>query len=263
MPSHPEKPTPHLPKRLGFFLTLVVVGLLLAVPRPARAYPLLLWPSSLTSPGTGLVVPFVFVSGDVKTLNPYLYGAVGLSERFDIIAGASGVFGLSPASASFGLVDVSARYLATPELALTPRILYTPGQSLVVSPELHATRSFGNLMLTLNAGVRPMLDLNGGGLTSATGFAYLSGSYFLSKQLWLVLEADPSVTFARGTDTAGSSWSASVLLAPGVGFALNPEQTHIFELAALVSLPTSAPFQYATSVTYALWYATSFTLWEK
>ncbi|QRK08434.1 hypothetical protein JQX13_52450 [Archangium violaceum] len=106
-------------------------------------------------------------------------------------------------------MDVSVRYLATPELALTPRIHYTPGQSLVVSPELHATRSFGNLLLTLNAGVRPMLDLNGGGLTSATGFACLSGSYFLS-------------------------------------------------------LPTtSAPFQYATSVTYAMWYAASFSLWEK
>lgn len=256
-------PTPHLPKRLASVLTLAVVGLLLAFPRPARAYPLLLWPGTSISPGSGIVFPFLFVSGDGKTLNPYLYGAVGLSERFDIIAGASGVFGLSPASASFGLVDVSARYLATPDLALTPRILYTPGQSIVISPELHATRSFGNLMLTLNAGVRPLLDLNGGGLASTTGFAYLSSSYFLSKQLWLVLEVDPSVTLARGTDTTSSSWSSSVLVAPGVGFALEPEQTHIFELAALVSLPTSSPFQYATSVTYAVWYATSFTLWGK
>ncbi|MFL5352945.1 hypothetical protein [Archangium sp.] len=256
-------PIPPLPKRLASFLTLVAVGLLLAVPRPARAYPLLLWPGTAFSPGSGMVFPFLFVSGDGKTLNPSLYGALGLSERFDIIAGASGVFGMSPASASFGLVDVSARYFATPELAFSPRILYTPGQSLVVSPELHATRSFGDLMLTLNAGVRPLLDLNGGGLASTTGFAYLSGSYFFSKQLWLVLEVDPSLTLARGTDSAGSSWSSSVLVAPGVGFALDPEQTHIFELAALVSLPTAAPFQYATSVTYAMWYATSFTLWGK
>ena len=250
------------PQRFASWLTLAVLCLGLALPRPAQAYPVLLWWGLSTPPSTAILFPYLFVSGDGKTLSPALYGAVGLSERFDLIAGASGVFGLSPASADFGQVDVSPRYLVTPSLALSPRLLYTPGQSLVISPEVHATRSFGDLMLTLNAGVRPLLDLNGGGLTSTMAFTYLSGSYFFSKQLWVLLEADPSLTLVHGTDTTDASWQSTLLLAPGVGFALNPEQTHIFELAALVSVPTSssAPFQYATSVTYVLWYAATFEL---
>jgi hypothetical protein len=153
----------------------------------------------------------------------------------------------------------------SPQVALSPRVIYTSGQSLVLSPEVHATRSFGDLMLSLNAGVRPLWDLNGGGLTSTTAFAYASSSYFLSKQLWLVLEADPSLTLVHGTATTDSSLSSSVQLATGAGFALNPEQTQMFELAALVSVPTSAsaPFHYASSVTYVLWYAASFELWSQ
>jgi len=254
-----------LPKRLSSSLGLAVLGVLLAVARPAQAYPVLLWTGLSTPEGTGFVYPYLFVSGDAKTFNPYMYGAVGLSERFDIIAGASGVFGVSPASASFGLVDVSPRFLATPNVALSPRIFYTPGESLVLSPEVHATHSFGSLMLTLNAGVRPLVDLNGGGLSSTTAFAFLSGSYFLSKQLWFVVEADPSLTFVHGEDAVDSSVQSTVLLSPGVGFALDPEQTHIFELAVLFSVPTSsgASFDYASSVTYVAWYATSFELWGK
>jgi len=253
------------PKRLASPLTLVLLGVLLGVPRPAQAYPVLLWTGLPTPEGTGIVYPYLFVSGDAKTFSPYMYGAVGLSERFDIIAGASGVFGVSPASARFGLVDVAPRFLATPEVALSSRIFYTPGESLVFSPEVHATRSFGNLMVSLNAGVRPLLDLKAGGLSSTTAFAYLSGSYFVSKQLWFVLDVDPSLTFVHGDATTDSSTQSSVLLAPGVGFALDPEQTHLFELAVLVSVPTSsgAPFDYATSVTYVAWYATSFELWAK
>jgi hypothetical protein len=249
-------------KRLASWLTVAALGLGLALPRPAHAYPVLLWWGLSTPPKTAILFPYLFISGDAKTLSPALYGAIGFSEHFDIIAGASGVFGLSPASADFGTVDISPRYLATPTVALSPRVLYTPGQSLVFSPELHATRSFGDLMLTLNAGVRPLLDLNGGGLTSTTAFTFLSSSYFFSKQLWAVLEVDPSVTLTHGTDTTDASWQSTVLLSPGVGFALNPEQTHIFELAALFSVPTSSstPFQYATSVTYVLWYAATFEL---
>jgi hypothetical protein len=249
-------------KRPASWLTLAALCLVLSLPRPAQAYPVLLWWGLSTPPGTGILFPYLFISGDGKTLSPSLYGAVGVSEHFDILAGASGVFGLSPASADFGQVDVSPRYLVTPSLALSPRLIFTPGQSLVISPELHTTRSWGDFMLTLNAGVRPLLDLNGGGLTSTTAFTYLSGSYFFSKQLWVVLEADPSLTFVHGTDTTEASRQSSLLLSPGVGFALNPEQTHIFELAALVSVPTSsaAPFQYATSVTYVLWYAATFDL---
>jgi hypothetical protein len=253
------------PKRLTSFLTLAVLSMLLATPRPVQAYPVLLWTGTSTSPGTGIVFPYLFVSGNAKTLNPYVYGAFGLHERFDVIAGVSGVFGLDPLSGDFGQVDVSPRFLLTPEVALSPRIIYTSGQSLVFSPEVHATKSFGDLMLTLNAGVRPLLDLNGGGLASTTAYAYFSGSYFLSKQLWFVLEADPSVTFARATDTAEASTLSTVLLSPGVGFATDPEQKHIFELAVLLSVPTSssASFEYASSVTYVFWYATSFDLWGK
>jgi len=67
-----------------------------------------------------------------------------------------------------------------------------------------------------------------------------------------VLEADPALTFVHGDDTVDGSVLSSVLLSPGVGFALDPEQPHIFELAVLFSVPTTsgASFDYATSVTY-------------
>ena len=258
-------PLSAVPKRLASSVSLAALSLLLAVPRLAQAYPVLLWTGLSTSPGTGIVFPYLFASGDGKTLSPSVYGAFGLSERFDVIAGASGVFGLDPFSASFGQVDISPRFLASPTVALSPRIIYTPGQSLTISPEVHATKSLGDLMLTLNAGVRPSLGLNGEGLTSATAFAYVSSSYFLTKQFWFVLEADPSLIFTRGTDTAEASTQSSLLLSPGVGFATDPDQTHIFELAALFSVPTtsSADFEYASSVTYVFWYATSFDLWGK
>jgi hypothetical protein len=255
----------HLPKRLASCLTLAAVGMLLVASRPAQAYPVLLLGGFSTPQGKGLLFPLLFVSGDGKALSPYLYGAVGLSEHLDIFAGVSGNFGLFPGSASFGQVDVIPRYLVTPQVAVSPRIIYTPGNSLVFSPEVHATGSFGELLLSLNAGVRPQLDVHGGGLTSTTAFAYVSGSYFLSKQLWLVLEADPSLSFVHRTATEDSSVTSSVLVAPGVGFAVDPEQSHMFELAAVISVPTSAAtsFHYRSSVTYVLWYVTSFTLWEK
>jgi hypothetical protein len=258
-------PLSTLSKRLASFLSLAALSLLLAIPRPAQAYPVLLWTGLSTSPGTGIVFPFLFVSGNGKTISPSVYGAFGLSERFDVIAGTSGIFGLDPFSATFGQVDVSPRFLVTPELALSPRLIYTSGQSFVISPEVHATKSIGDLMLTLNAGVRPSLGLNGEGLTSTTAFAYFSSSYFLTKQFWFVLEADPSLTFTRGTETADASTQSSLFVSPGVGFATDENQTHIFELAALFSVPTtsSASFEYASSVTYVFWYATSFDLWGK
>ncbi len=238
--------------------------MLLAAPGPALAYPVLLWPGLSVPKGTGIIYPYLFVSGDGELLNPSLYGAFGLSEGFDVIAGASGFLGLDPLSADFGQVDVSPRFLLSPEVAVSPRIIYTSGGSLAISPELHVTKTFGDLMLTLNTGVRPVLDLNEGRLAATTAFAYLSGSYFFSKQLWLVLEVDPSLTFVRDTTTADSVQS-TVLLSPGVGFALNPEQTHVFELAALFSVPTSSStsFEYASSVTYVFWYGGTFDLWGK
>jgi hypothetical protein len=250
-------------KRLVSSLALALLGGLLAIPRSAHAYPLL--PSIPTAEGTGTIFPSLVVSGDARTFIPLLYGAVGLSERFDIFAGASGVFGRSPASASFGMVDVAPRFLVTPQLALSPRILYTPGHSLALSPELHTTLMLGSLMLTANAGIRPTLGLHGEGLTSTTAFAYVAGSYFVSRQLWFVLEADPALTFVRGTETTESSRLTNVVMVSGVGFALDPEMSHVFEMAALITVPTSSAssFHYASSVTYAMFYATSFKLWEK
>jgi hypothetical protein len=252
-----------LVKRLVSSLALALLGGLLAIPRSAHAYPLM--PSFPTPEGTAVIFPSLVVSGDAKTIIPLMYGTVGLSERFDIYVGASAIFGRSPSSASFGSVDVAPRFSVIPQLTLSPRIIFTPGQSLAFSPELHASQRFGDVMLTLNAGLRPMLGVHGEGLTSTAAFAHIATSYFVSKQMWLLLEADPSLTFVRGTETTESSRMTNLAMVSGVGFALDPERSHSFELAALFTVPTSSasPFRYASSVTYAMWYATSFELWAK
>ncbi len=246
--------------RLASVIALVVLTVLLAAPRPARAYPMLPWPASPFPEGTLFVFPFTFVSGDGKFINTYLYGALGLSERWDVIAGASGNFTLNPGSASFGVIDVTPRYLVTPQLALSPRIIYTPGQSLVLSPEVHAAWNKDKLTLWFNAGVRPSLDLNGGGITSTTTYAYLSTEYAFSPQVWAVFEVDPYLTLTHGPS---ASLQPTMQLVAGMGFALDPQQTHLLEVAAIATLSPATPFSYANSISYGAWYATSFELWKK
>ena len=249
-----------LPSRLASVIALVVLSVLLAAPRPARAYPMLPWPASPFSEGNLTLIPFTFVSGDGKLINTYLYGALGLSERWDIIAGASGNFTLNPGSVTFGVVDVTPRYLVTPQLALSPRIIYTPGQSLVLSPEVHTSWNKDKFTLWVNAGVRPSLDLNGGGITSTTPYAYFSGEYAFTPQVWAVFEVDPYLTITHSPST---SFQPTMQLVAGVGFALDPQQTHLFEVAAIATLSPATSFSSASSISYGAWYATSFELWKK
>nr|QKW93893.1 hypothetical protein [Vitiosangium cumulatum] len=253
-------PMRHPPRRLASVIALVALAVLLAAPRPARAYPVLLWPGTPFSEGSLTLVPFIFVSGDGKLINPYLYGALGLSERWDLIAGASGNFTLNPGSASLGVVDVAPRYLVTPQLALSPRIIYTPGQSLVLSPEVHTFWSWDKLTLWVNAGLRPSLDLNGGGITSTITYAYFSTTYAFSPRFWGVFEVDPYLTI---THSPSASIQPTMQLVAGMGFALDPQQKHLLEVAAIATLSPSASFSYAGSITYGAWYATSFELWKK
>lgn len=246
--------------RLASVFALVLLTGLLAAPRPARAYPMLPWPATPFPEGTLFVFPFNFVSGDGRLINSYLYGALGLSERWDLIAGASVNFTLAPNSASFGVVDVTPRYLVTPQLALSPRIIYTPGQSLVLSPEVHTFWNRDKFTLWVNAGLRPSLDLNGGGITSTTAYAYFSTEYAFTPQVWGVFEVDPYLTI---THSPSAALQPTMQLVAGVGFALDPQQTHLFEVAAIAALSPSTPFSYASSITYGAWYATSFELWKK
>lgn len=249
-----------LPSRLASVIALVALAVLLATPRPARAYPMLLWPGTLFSEGNLSIIPFTFVSGDGKLVNPYLYGALGLSERWDVIAGASGNFTLNPGSASFGLVDVAPRYRLTPQLILSPRIIYTPGQSLVLSPEVHAFWSWDKLTLWVNAGLRPSLDLKGSGITSTITYAYFSTTYAFSPRFWGVFELDPYLTI---THSPSASIQPTMQAVAGVGFALDPQQTHLVEVAAIAALTPATSFSLAGSITYGAWYFTSFELWKK
>jgi len=248
------------PSRFASVLALVALTVLLATPRTARAYPMLLWPASPFPEGNLWVFPFAFVSGDGQFINPYLYGALGLSERWDVIAGFSGNFTLNPGSASFGVVDVSPRYLVTPQLALSPRIFYTPGKSLVLSPEVHASWTQDKFTLWVNAGVRPSLDLNGGGITSTTVHTYFSAEYAFTPQVWGLFEVDPYLTL---THSPSASLQPTMQLVAGVGFALDPQQNHLVEIAAIATLSPSTSFSYAGSISYGAWYATSFELWKK
>ncbi|ATB37896.1 hypothetical protein CYFUS_003321 [Cystobacter fuscus] len=47
-------------------------GVLVALPRSAHAYPVLLWTELSTQEGTSIVFPFLFASGDARNFSPSL-----------------------------------------------------------------------------------------------------------------------------------------------------------------------------------------------
>lgn len=220
--------------------TLRVALGLVACTGVASAYPLNPW-GVVTPAKTFVLNPFLYVYGG-PTLYPYLYGAYGFNDSIDVIAGIGAGIG-----GGVGLdgVVVYPRYFFAENMGVA-LFVGAGGGELGVGPEFHGV--FGgdsSFQFTLNAGYHFNL---GDGYNYSEIIVYAVPEYYFSDQFSAFVEIDPVVAMAGGTTATG------VTLVPGVGFALDPEQTHSFAVG--LQLPVGDNMVENSSV--GVWYATSF-----
>jgi len=230
--------------RMSLLTLSVVMGSAGLMNSQAQAYPLNPWGAAIPEK-TIAINPFLYLDAG-PNVYPIFYAGYGISERFDVWAGAGAVVALNPVSAGWGALEVFPRFFIIPELALAAHVYYSPGSSLTLAPEVHFNKTWGNFALTINAGHRSTRDQVTGTFSHGTIAAIVAPEYYLSKRLSLFLEVDPILTFQEGVQ-------ASAILAPGVWFALDEDQKHSFALA--VQLPV--PFD-ANAISGGIWYSTTF-----
>jgi hypothetical protein len=246
-----------LTRYVRVLLSLCCLAVGLASPRAAHAGPLTPWPGERTPTGTLLLVPSLFVSGDGKTFDPLLYGATGLGDAWDVYVGLGGSIGLG-LLARPTLLDVFPRYHLTPETALVLRAQLAPEGRLAAGAEVHSTLKWGAFSLVVNAGVRPEFNFNGSD-PSAFAFAILGPEYAFSPRFSVYCELNPLLAFIPVAEgDPASPWSVEMAVVPGISFSLDPEQNHQFSIGAEIALPLQGAFDYPGSVTFGVWYATSF-----
>lgn len=239
-------------------LTLVAGLAAWSYSAPSQAYPLNPW-GVQTAQGSYVLNPFLYFYNKGKGVYPIVYGATGLGERMDVIAGVGGWTWLS-GGLDGGLdgLEVMPRYFFNESMGVTVHLIYgLPGSStyvenqLTVAPEFHGVFGGDSLALTVNAGWRPTLG-GGAGFQPGAVVAYLAPEYNFSSQFSLFLEIDPSFTLGEGG-------GLGMLLVPGVGFALDPDQTHTFSVGVQVDpLSDSGGDFLENNVSLGVWYATAF-----
>lgn len=212
----------------------------------ASAYPLNPW-GVVTPAETFVLNPFLYVYGG-PTFSPYLYGSYGFNDSVDVIAGVGASVG--GGASSFDGVVVYPRYFFNETMGVALYAAYGAGE-IGVGPEFHGV--FGgdsSFQFTLNAGYHfNRGEVSGVSYSYSDILVYAVPEYYVSDQLSFFLEIDPWVTMIPdvGSET-------SVTLVPGVGFALDPEQTHSFAVG--YQLPVGDNMIGNSSI--GIWYATSF-----
>ncbi len=237
---------------------LAAVGAALLVPTSAAAYPLNPW-GSQTAQGLVVLNPFLYVYSG-PSFYPIVYGLTGLSESSDIIVGAGGYVYVDGSGAGFDYVEVIPRYWLSDSVGLTLHLIYAApgsdsygGNSLMVAPEVHGVLGGDSFGFTYNVGYRPWIGFGaGGGFQPGSVVALLAPEYNFSSQFSTFLEVNPS--FALG-DGGG----LGLTLVPGVGFALDEDQTHTFAVGAQIdALSDPAGDFLGNNVSLGMWYSTAF-----
>lgn len=225
---------------------LALSGLALLAPQDAGAYPLNPW-GSMTSQGTYVLNPFLYVYGGPE-FYPYVYGATGLGESMDVIGGV-GLFVIPGDGGGFGFssAELIPRYWFSESMGVALHAIYTLG-AVEVGPELHGVLGGDTFAFTFNAGWRPVF---GGGFSPGSVVALLAPEYNFSSQFSVFLEVNPSYGLYEGG-------GFGLVLVPGVGFALDPDQAHTFAVGAQIDPLTSTNDFVGTNVSFGAWYATSF-----
>lgn len=223
----------------------------------AEAYPLNPW-GAQTPQGYFALNPFLYVYSG-PSIYPVLYGLTGIGERADVIAGAGGYVYFDGSGGGFDYVELIPRYWLSESLGLALHLIYAaPGSdsywanSLTFAPEVHGVLGGDSFAFTYNVGYRPVIGFGGGGFQAGEIVALLAPEYNFSSQLSVFLEVDPS--FALG-DGGG----LGLTLVPGVGFALDEEQTHTFAVGAQIDPLTDSGGDFVSNnLSFGMWYSTGF-----
>lgn len=222
---------------------ILAAGLLSLSAADAQAYPLNPWGSKT---GTGVIAinPFLYVYGG-PSFYPYFYGAYGVNDKVDVWAGVGGA--VEGGSVGFGGLELFPRYFVNENVGLVAHF-FIGSDSIIPSPEVHYVQSWDKFALTVNAGWRPVVGYNGS-FSTGTINAIIAPEYNISSQLSLFLEIDPII----GLDGSG----LALTLVPGVGFALDEDQTNTFAAGLQVVVAPGA-FDPATALSFGIWYSRAF-----
>lgn len=235
---------------------LTVLGAALLIPGSADAYPLNPW-GGQTPQGYVAINPFLYVYSG-PSFYPILYGLTGLGESADIIVGAGGYFYKGAAGVDY--VEALPRYWVNDSLGLTLHLIYAlPGSdsygpnSLMLAPEVHGVLGGDSFAFTYNVGWRPWLGFgDSGGFDPGSVSALLAPEYNFSSQFSVFLEVDPSLALSNGG-------GLGLVLVPGVGFALDEEQTHTFAVGAQLDVLSDSGGDFVgNNLSFGMWYSTGF-----
>lgn len=227
---------------------IAVVGAVASLAGTAHAYPLNPW-GSATPQGSFVLNPFLYVYPG-PDINLIPYGLYGVTDAVDVIGGVSVGYG---GGAYFGGVEVLPRYFFADNMGVALHAILGGG-ALTIGPEFHGVFGGDAFALTLNAGYLPTIAFGeGGGFYAGDIKALIAPEYNFSSQFSVFLEVDP-------TYTLGEYGGLSLTLVPGVGFALDEDQTHTFSVGLQVADPqTKAVSSFAKEkLSVGLWYATAF-----
>lgn len=243
----------------GRLAGLGTLGSLLLFSPSAGAYPLNPW-GAQTPQGYVAVTPFLYFY-NYPALYGILYGATGLGDRADLIAGAGGYVYFDGASGGgFDYVEVFPRYWLSDSVGLTLHVIYAgpgsdsyPANAVALAPEVHGVLGGDSFALTYNVGYKPWIGFGaGGGFQPGEIGALLAPEYNFSSQFSLFCEVDPSFAF-------GDDGGFDLVLVPGVGFALDPDQANTFSFGVQIDQVADAPDGFFTdNVSFGLWYSTGF-----
>ena len=226
---------------------LAIVGATLSLSGAAYAYPLNPW-GTATPKSTFVLNPFLYAyPGPDILLIPY--GLYGFTDQVDLIGGlyveyADGV--------SFGGVELLPRYFFADNMGVALHII-AGGGAVTVGPEFHGVFGGDSLALTVNAGWLPVIGLgNSAGFSPGAVKALIAPEYNFSSQFSVFCEVDPSYALGKGG-------GFDLTLVPGIGFALDPDQTNTFSVGVQIDPVADAPDGFFTdNVSFGLWYSTGF-----
>ena len=227
---------------------ITLVGAFASLAGTAHAYPLNPWGVG-TPQGTLVLNPFLYAYPG-PDINLIPYALYGITDSVDVIGGVSvGYAG----GGYFGGVEVIPRYFFADNMGLALHVLAGGGQ-VTFGPEFHGVFGGDSFALTLNAGYLPSIVFgDAGGFSAGSVKALIAPEYNFSSQFSVFLEVDP-------TYTLGEYGGLGLVLVPGVGFALDEDQTHTFAVGLQVDNPQSkAVSSFAQEkLSVGLWYSTAF-----
>lgn len=162
----------------------------LAWSTPAAASPLDPWGAHVGK-GVVAVTPFLYVD-QTPGLYPLLYAQYGVTDRFEVLAGAG--FTVLPAP-SFDSIELMPRYFLADSTAVALHTSYVPGDDgLTLAPELHGVYSLGPIELTANVGWGPYMG--GSGFSAGSAYALVAPEWYFTEASSLFLEINPTVDLA-------------------------------------------------------------------